>query len=909
MRYFLWLLALMAALLAFGCTRGTWDGEPDPDFEDLENDEGDGPYVLFAPDAEEFAMIPYPNDVAMQVDPTSPTGYRFHKDEDEAKTNLERTLEKHLNELDGFCTFCPIRVTFDRPLDLNSINDTRIYLINVTPGKFFGETRDVDLGEGFFPINLPSPVEYHPNDPHAGSDNQLFADGNRRDCYEDATNTLRIRPLTPLRQQSRYVVVLTKGLVGEDGEPIQPPLGFEYKTFPAQLDDVLSAVGKLAKAVPGFDPDDVAFAWRFTTMSITQPLEQVRHGLYGNGPLAYLADEIPTQIHQIDHFSAEIDYDGNDYVMAGTTLQMLFDFVTLIAGDSMGVPLDAMTAWHNIDYMVGGSYTTPLFLDTPDRIFDLNWQTGEADYGYEQVPFFIAVPKPTAENGYAQPPYPTVLFLHANIRNRLDIIALADWMAAQGIASISIDAAEHGPETYLSGIYQLLNGLSSPPPEGILSFGVDFICTLLIKLFYPSWDVSDLTPDELVDLVFTETWLGAMLRGRSYDYNHDGFLESGQSFFSANMFRSRDIARQTQIDMFVLTRIVNSMGLDQDGDGNLSMYEGDFNQDGVADIGGPGNDVFFIGMSLGSLFGGAFVALEPSIQNAVFNVPGGGLVDILQRTTIKNVVEPIRSQITGPTVVGRPDVVAGQVALTINLAPIQNKFATIALVPGAKVALTNLANDERAVGAMDDAGNFALSVPADEGDLMRLQVISHEGAVLEETEWASEFYGFGLERNTPKGRDFIDNAQWVIDGADPINFVGFLQDPRPGNTPKNALMQFCNPDDRVPIAAGIRLADSAGIISEAKQDRLLALGLFDWAEYNSLAMLNGGYDSTTGSGWRIFPAYNHEFFLAPREEPNSIMFSFFSKNQAGIYLKTHGRIISDDLEALVPEKWYVEGFE
>lgn len=902
------LLLVLALGFVFGCTRGEWDGEQaQDDWEFLEADETDGPRVLFEPEAEEFAMVPFPNDVSTALDPDSATGVRVNLEQN-GKTDLERRLIKHLNEMDGFCTFCAIRVNFDQPLDLNTISREHIYGVNVTPGEYFGELVEFDLGDGYFPIVLEAPQTYFPNDQFAASDNQLFADGNRRDCYEDATNTLRLRAMTPLRQQSRYVIAVTKGLTGEDGEPIQPPAGFAYKTFPEQREDVATALDALAEAVDGFQRDEVAFAWRFTTMSVTGPQENIRAGFYDEGPFAYLADEFPARISRIDHFSAEIDHDGNEYVMNAQTLQKLVDFIDLVT-DDISVPVGVMLQFGNVDYLVGGAYTTPLFLDTEDRIWDMDWQTGEAVYGEEAVPFYISVPKPTEANGYAQPPYPVALFLHANIRSRLDMIALADWMAAQGIAVLAIDAAEHGPESYLSAIAALLQGITDPPVEGLLSMTPKAMCTLILKIFYPSIDPRSWSAAECVDYLFTETWLGAALYGRSYDVNGDGFLESGMSFFTADMFRSRDIARQTQVDMFLAVKLLRELGTDWDGEAGLSMMEGDFNQDGVLDVGGPEQPIYFIGMSLGSLFGSGFAALEPNIDTVVLNVPGGGLVDTLQRTTIKNVVEPIRNELTGPNLVGRPDTVTGQVALTYNLHPIQNKFATIRLNPGAKVRLTNLANEESDTDYMDAAGNFNLAVPCDKGDLMELRVISSEGELLETLTWPAEYFGFGIGRNTPEGRNFIDNAQWVVDGCDPINFVDFFAHPRPGNGTKNVLMQFCNPDDRVPISNGIRLADAAGIISAERQEYLLDLGLLNWTEGFTLTELSKPYEAVTGSGWRIFPAYNHEFLLAPQGEENALMFSWFSRTQAAIYFKTHGAVIADDIRSLVPEDLYVEGYE
>jgi len=210
---------------------------------------------------------------------------------------------------------------------------------------------------------------------------------------------------------------------------------------------------------------------------------------------------------------------------------------------------------------------------------------------------------------------------------------------------------------------------------------------------------------------------------------------------------------------------------------------------------------------------------------------------------------------------------------------------------------------------MDEEGYFHLAVPCDKGDLLELRVVSSDGELLETLSWPSEFFGFGIGRNTPKGRDFIDNAQWVVDGCDPINFADFFAHPRPGNGPKNVLMQFCNPDDRVPLSNGIRLADAAGIISAARQEYLLDLGLLEWAEGFTLSEMSKPYESVTGSGWRIFPANNHEFLLAPQGEENALMFSWFSRAQAAIFFKTNGAVIADDIRSLVPEDLYVEGYE
>ena len=71
---------------------------------------------------------------------------------------------------------------------------------------------------------------------------------------------------------------------------------------------------------------------------------------------------------------------------------------------------------------------------------------------------------------------------------------------------------------------------------------------------------------------------------------------------------------------------------------------------------------------------------------------------------------------------------------------------------------------------------------------------------------------------------------------------------------------------------------------------------------------NKPLQSRSTYGWRIHPGYNHEYLLAPRDEENAVMYSFVSKNQAGIFLATDGEVIEDDLSVLVPPEYIVEGY-
>jgi hypothetical protein len=895
---------LLACALVFGCTRGEYDDQ-DP-YDAYENPGGDGPEVLFDTHSEP-SLIPFPNDLLTVEDKSTPTGRRINLPLG-GVNEFQGRLRKRYNKLDGFGTGSAITVSFSHALDLSTITQDSVHILNIQKDSArYGERTEVAFDPDYYPVDLENPESFYPNDPNADAPNILFSKGNRWRYYEDETNTLILRPLTPLQQTAKHAVVLTTKLRDGKGFAVRPPDYFKYLTFPTMLEDAYTAV-QIMSSWPGTEEllEEVAFVWSFTTQSISGPLENARAGLYGEGPFSYLHDEYPPKITQIDKFSVEIDGDGDEYRLDASFFTNLLNILgPLLEGGAN--PIDVMIMMENVDYIVGGSFTSPNFLNTEYRYMEWDWLTGEAQLEPEEATFFISVPKPCEANNFAQPPYPVVIFQHANIRNRLDSVFLANAMAGQGFATIGMDAAEHGPELYLWAAYAVLSGLQ-PMPEGLGEFAIDTLARLLTKLLYPSKDLSDMSTEEVIDWLFSEeTFFGSAFRGRSIDEDLDGIPDGGNTFFSADIFRTKAISNQTNIDLFQLVRVLKNLGSNFDGDGRLSREEGDFNQDGVLDVGGAYNKVYFAGMSLGTLIGTGFVALEPEIETAVLNVPGAILTDVLQRTGVPNVNAKIRMDLIGPLVVGRPTP-QGDVALTFNKMPIENTFARIGSYPGMRVTLNDLDSGEVRSKKIHDDGSFAINIAADKGDQLRLSVVDDNGNVLEQAQWAQEFRGMGVERNTPVARNFVHNAQWAIDPADPFNFAPFFQlYPRPGNTPKKVLIQLCMPDQAVPTSGGINLARAAGFIDDARQVRLKNLGVFDYG-YSTFNKANRPLQSTSNVGLRIHPGYNHEYLMAPQNKENSIMYSFVSKNQMAIFFATDGEWIEDNPWLLVPPEYIVEGY-
>ena len=103
---------------------------------------------------------------------------------------------------------------------------------------------------------------------------------------------------------------------------------------------------------------------------------------------------------------------------------------------------------------------------------------------------------------------------------------------------------------------------------------------------------------------------------------------------------TRDNARQTVADLFVLTRMLTSAATD-------------FNGDSVPEFAPVG--LTYIGQSLGALTGGTFAGLEPNISLACLNVPGGRVGSLLPNSySISQSINPALQAAAG-IVPGTPE--------------------------------------------------------------------------------------------------------------------------------------------------------------------------------------------------------------------------------------------------------------
>ncbi len=838
--------------------------------------EGDGPMVIHDLDARPLPEIPFPNDLATRADSSSATGRRINASM-VAPTSLERMVRTKLDLLDGFGTMQPITVRFDAPLDITALLDGHrndldfgndaVYLIDIDPDSpDFGRPYLLDIGRGNYPLTLKRTDHYFASDPRAQASNVVFdtveedLDGDGvldpgedtdddgvldhpnvwqpgidpidglMTFYESETNTLILRPLVPLRERTTYAVVLTGRLLGADGNPVRSP--FEWVHHLNQVHDLERLVDVFANwtadgIAVGITLDDVAFAWSFTTQSVTADLVAIREGLYGIGPLAFLAEEfgpdaIPTQTKDEDpYYLLETEALLNVFWMVGPAL----------LGDNMDMAGPILDSFDYVDYFVAGSFASPDFMLTdmdggldPQALhrenLEVDIQAGTASYTPNRVRFIMAVPK---ETDRYKPPFPVVIYCHSYSSMRAEALGFAGYMARQGMATVGIEAWGHG-------------------------IPVD---------------------DELADIIVTVgeafgfgPFARDLLEGRARDLDGDGSLDSGGDYWTAYAFHTRDVVRQSVADHFQFVRVLRAFDgsrtwdLDQDGDGQPDLA-GDFNYDGKVDAGGPDVPYFAWGQSGGGITSAVLSPLEPHIIAAAPTVGGGGLSDVGLRTMLGNVRNAVMLRSMGPLVVGEPVQGGMRVSLHVSLSTLDQRL-DIAVVgdlqPGDLVVVTNVTKSEEYEAHVQPGPRFRVSMAADLGDEFEVAFYDSEGSLLERlTTYEQDVFffkndeptyaagapletpaeGFGLARCTPDLRRMIGLLQLILEPADPANYAPhYFLDPldiQPeGKTVTNLLEVASVGDQDVPIGTQATLGRAAGLIEHLEVDDRYGMTPNDW---------------------------------------------------------------------------------
>ena len=585
--------------------------------------------------------------------------------------------------------------------------------------------------------------------------------------YERETDTLILRPLIPLDEKTKYAVVLTDRLLDANGDAVKSPFSavFHASQRPA-AERVMAALDDSAhKAyfgdLAGTGLDRVAFTWTFTTQPTVEDMKVLRDGLYGSGPFSQFEDEFPPQLElnrligkvaglnegAIDPAGWESDTScenqtNNLYLVRPAAIREALKLaVTELFGSGDGPDTQALLrSFEAIDYIAIGTYRTPFLLEggpentDPKAAFDLDYTTGAGEKHEDVVQFFLIVPKETEQ---FQQPFNVNIYGHGYTGNFLELIFYAGNLAEHGLATIGINAMGHG------------------------------------------LDLGDETTETLAKGLFAGTCAGplyeALVASRGRDLDRNGRDDSGGDFWSSYLFHTRDGVRQSVLDHIQLVRILRAFGSDDgrafcknddsgwankavdkcdtDRNGQAEVF-GDFDADGVADIGGESATYGTWGESLGGILSGVHGAIDAYVTSASPGSGGGGLTDIGVRSFQGGVIEAVLLRMWGPLLVTVPSeerppcsegfadagectvCAPGEVSLrwvvpdVNDTGEVEANCLDSALIRGSTVLIYNEANDELRCASVGDDLRMRVGVPASIND--QITVRFYDGAHLVE---------------------------------------------------------------------------------------------------------------------------------------------------------------------------------
>lgn len=819
--------------------------------------------------------IPLPNDLALRFDASSPTKRRINASA-VASTEWETVTRQYINTLDGWGTYSGVSVSFTKPLDVNVIydrhigddydpSDDAVYVIDVTPDSpDYCKSVPLDMGEGNFPLTLEK-TAYFPNDPHNNTDQLVFEeteeDVNRNgqldpgedldmdghldhpntrypdvptrfdvmNFYERETNTLIMKPVMPMRENTTYAAVITRRLVDEDGRPVRSPFAYiNHASQTEQLRPLERCLGNYGLAV-----DDIAFTWPFTTQSISRDFRVIRDGLYGLGPMAYLAEQYPAEVKEVLPLREGAGIQ-NPHIVPTEQFSTIAGEILRAFNNGKETPaVAAITDAHkNIAFHVIGSFESPQFFSREDsegnwkptykQVWDLDPVTGVApSLKSETITFWVTVPKLRGKG-----PAPVAIIGHGYTGVKIDPIVIGGFFARFGIATVGMECVSHGlPTSKLDR--DLARALFQQ--RGVRGF------------------------------------FDGVVRSRARDLDNDGVWDSGGDFWTGHLFHTRDVVRQSAVDYMRLIQVLRNFDgtkrwkFDVNNDG-VPEIAGDWDADGQVDFGG-GAGYHMTGGSLGGIMSTIMGGVEPAMDTTMPVSGGGGLVDIGVRSIQTGVPQGVVLLMMGPLLVTQRDPMTKKLDVWQYVSN-YNKEATLKLAPlgvepaeGDTAIARNLRSGEYRCGRVMAGGMLRAAVSSDANDPLQLEVYSGalppktpEGCEVPEgvepiakvntlgydVEFRGQKFpaggpaiafseGFGLRRNHPEVRRFIGLSQLILDPADPINFAPNFENRTltygNGETVRTrALVVNTIGDMNVPMATGASIARAAGFIDLYKKD-------------------------------------------------------------------------------------------
>ncbi|MES9993206.1 MAG: hypothetical protein ABW098_14720 [Candidatus Thiodiazotropha sp.] len=475
-------------------------------------------------------LAPYPNDIWFKDQDNANETLELPISDGVLPTPIERNLA-FLNTLDGFSTTASIRIPFSNPIDIESL----------------------------LPADPMTPSSANILVLDAANDTLLLP-GVAYDLEIDANDetVVNIVPLQPLKQNTTYMFFLLSGISTTDGMPITGHDHFhqlvdawsmQRATGDPYLDSVLA--GSIAPVLDkaeelGLPIESILAAWSVSTQSISDVIETV----------ARTAD--PQSSRLLDSGLTTKDYDA--------TLQGVADIYT-------------------------GTMETAYYQSRLEPYTSV-WQTPQGTHPNRlnphavptetlKIPLLITLPN--RDSGHSKPDqgWPAIVFMDGLGGNRTRAILLADRVAAEGFAILSIDQPLHGVTDPTNPFYQ-----GPGNPSSLNRFGDNE------RHFY-------------LDRFNNQTGMDGS----------DGVIDSGMQLpgqFLENPLNGRDTLRQSSADIIHLVATIPEMDLDGDQ---------------LADL--DASRIHYVGLSWGAIQGPLFLGINDSVTTATLISPGGSWSDLL----------------------------------------------------------------------------------------------------------------------------------------------------------------------------------------------------------------------------------------------------------------------------------------
>jgi hypothetical protein len=466
-----------------------------------------------------------------------------------------------LDTLDGFNIQPRISIPFSAPIDLSTVSSSTVFLVG----------------------------------PHG------HVVGINQAVWEPLTNTLHAESDEQLAQDTRYLLVVTRGVRGADGTQLEATDFRHDLNFGQTKDPDAKAYRKeLLDALPmamagGATPSEIAAASLFTTQSIDAISRQIRSQLGAGSASFTLGAAGERTVFAVSS-------------VAGIQLRRQTGTTTFLTSF---LPTPALSIFPgSVGAIAFGSYASPNYENAAEVIPATGTKEGTpVPQSTSQLQFTLFLPAGATPAGG----WPTAIFGHGfgDSKDGAPWV-VASSLAHAGIATIAINVVGHGGGAL--GTYTVLRTAGAPVtlPSG----------------------------------------------GRGIDQDRNGTIDSTEGVNAVgaqSLIGSRDGLRQTTIDLMQLVKVVEG-SVDVDGDGSADLsgsriyyagqsFGGIYGMQllgiepdiraGVPNVpGGPIIEIARLSPSFRRLVGISLITRTPSLYNAV---PNASFTSFVENIPLRNV--------------------------------------------------------------------------------------------------------------------------------------------------------------------------------------------------------------------------------------------------------------------------------